>query len=114
MFNDPQFTRQMGGEYISEWTVGSQLGWMGLNGQMLTKGTILKIEKERLLQHNLFYPDKNEVMAIITYELFEQDGQTAVTIQEDFINPITAQEKSNSEEGWKAALTMVKELFEKK
>jgi len=113
MFNDPQFTRRMGGEYISDWKAGSSLQWMGLNGQMLTNGIILNVEKERRLQHSLFYPGKDDqVMAIIIYELSEQDGQTEVTIQEDFADPITEEEKADAVNGWKAALTMVKNLFE--
>jgi uncharacterized protein YndB with AHSA1/START domain len=114
MFIDAQFTRQMGGEYVSEWTVGSSLGWKGLNGQMLTSGTILKIEKERILQHNLFYPgENNEVMATITYELYEKGGKTTVAILEEFMRPITKDEQSDAEAGWQTALTMVKGLLEK-
>jgi hypothetical protein len=35
MFNDPVLTRQMGGEYVSDWKEGSSLGWKGLNGNCL-------------------------------------------------------------------------------
>ena len=53
VFTDPAITRQIGGEYVSDWKVGSSFGWKGLDGKMVTNGTILKIEPEKLLQHNL-------------------------------------------------------------
>ena len=114
MFVDPAFTRQMGGEYVSDWQVGSSLGWKGLNGQQLTNGVILKIETEVILQHSLFHSGTNSVMATITYELREHGEATTVNIQEEFSQPISEDELTASEEGWTAALNMVKELIEKK
>ena len=114
MFNNPKLTRQMGGEYVSDWKEGSSFGWKGLNGQLLTNGKILKIEKNVILMHSLFYPDINDgIMAIITYSLHEHNGQTTVSIKEDFTNPITDEEKAAAEQGWIAALTMAKQLLEK-
>lgn len=31
VFTDPSITQQMGGEYMSDWKVGSTLGWKGPN-----------------------------------------------------------------------------------
>ncbi len=113
MFNNPLLTRQMGGEYISDWKVGSSFGWKDTNGQMLTSGKILKIEQESVLQHSLFYPESNDsIMAIITYNLHESNGLTTVSIQEDFSSPINEVEREASEQGWIAALTIVKQLLE--
>ena len=114
MFVDPTFTRQMGGEYVSDWQVGSSLGWKGLNGQQLTNGIILKIEPRRLLQHSLFHAGTDAVMAIITYELREHGEATTVSIREEFSQPVSEEELNASEEGWAAALAMVKGLIEKK
>ena len=36
VFTDPVLTRQMGGEYVSEWEVGSSFSWKSLDGQILT------------------------------------------------------------------------------
>src|SRR5687768_13920664 len=71
VFTDPVLTRQMGGEYVSDWKVGSSLRWKGPDGRMLTNGTILNIEPEKLLQHNLFSSDASsagEITSVITYE----------------------------------------------
>ena len=53
VFTDPVLTRQMGGEYVSDWEVGSSLRWKGLDGKILTNGTIMKLKPEKLLQHTL-------------------------------------------------------------
>ena len=114
MFNDAAFTKQMGGEYVSDWKVGSSLSWKGINGNILTRGIISKIEPEKLLQHSLFLnPESESVIAVLTYELHENDGVTSVKIKEEFTSPITDQEYSDSIEGWSAALSATKELAEK-
>ena len=114
MFNDPEFTREMGGEYVSEWKVGSHLCWMGPEGVMFTDGRILKIVPCKLLQHTLFHPDSNEeLMSTITYELTEQGGSTTVKILEQFADPISEDEYEDSLGAWEAALDAVKELLSK-
>lgn len=35
-----------GGEYITDWKPGSSFGWKGINGQMLTYGTVLEVQQE--------------------------------------------------------------------
>ncbi|MES2328745.1 MAG: SRPBCC family protein [Bacteroidota bacterium] len=114
MFVNPVFTRQMGGQYISDWQVGSSFRWQALNGTLLTNGIILDIEAEKFLQHSLYYPEElDEVMARITYTLDEQDGKTILHITEEFTDPITERDYEDSIEGWDAALTMIKQLMEK-
>jgi uncharacterized protein YndB with AHSA1/START domain len=114
MFTNPAFTGQMGGEYVSDWKVGSALQWRSSSGQILTNGMILEIEQEKLLKHTLFAsPESSSVMATLTYELNEKDGCTCVQIREDFTNPITEQELLDSKEGWNAALSGAKEIAEK-
>jgi uncharacterized protein YndB with AHSA1/START domain len=113
MFVDPSFTKQMGGEYSSDWEPGSMLRWKA-NGQVITNGRILQIRKEQLLQHSLFYPDElDTAMAIITYTLREENGKTIVSITEEFIDPVTENEFKDSVEGWDSALQMIKQLLEK-
>jgi uncharacterized protein YndB with AHSA1/START domain len=116
MFTDPVLTRQMGGEYLSDWKVGSSFSWKGIDGEVLTHGTILKIEPERLLQHDLINPDapaSESILSVITYEFREQNGCTMILSREDFSHPINDEEYSAAMEGWDAALRSVKEIAEK-
>jgi len=114
MFTDPAFTGQMGGQYVSKWKVGSTLQWQNLNGQILTSGMILEIEPEKILKHTLFTsPDSSSVMATLAYTLSANGERTTIDIREDFVNPVTEQEYSDSIEGWNAALRGAKEIAEK-
>jgi uncharacterized protein YndB with AHSA1/START domain len=112
VFTDPTLTRQMGGEYVSNWKVGSAFGWKGLDGKMVTNGTIIKIEPEKLLQHNLF-SSVGSINSVITYEFDEKNRVTTVHAREDFTKPLTDEEYVDAAEGWDAALLAVKETAEK-
>ena len=112
VFTDPVLTRQMGGEYVSDWEVGSSLGWKGLDGKMLTNGTIMKIEPEKLLQHTfLILLDLRD--SVITYEFDEKNGVTTVHAREDFRDPIADKEYRDAAEGWDAALRALKDTAER-
>ena len=113
LFVDPELTRQMGGEYVSDWQVGSPIGFKGLDGKMLTNGLILKIEPEQLLQHKLFN-SVGSTDSIITYELHEQNERTTLHAREEFDHFVSGNEYADAVEGWNAALLMVKELAESK
>lgn len=116
VFTDPVLTRQMGGEYVTDWKVGSSFRWKSLDGQLLTNGSILKIEPEKLLQHNLVSTDAvsaGSILSVIMYEFHEQDGLTTLRAQEDFARPITDEEYDSAIEGWDAALQSVKEIAER-
>jgi uncharacterized protein YndB with AHSA1/START domain len=116
VFTDPVLTRQMGGEYVSDWKVGSSLRWKGPDGRMLTNGTILNIEPEKLLQHNLFSSDASsagEITSVITYELREQGQRTTLLAREEFLRPLDDAEYLDADEGWDAALLALKALAEK-
>lgn len=112
VFTDPILTRQMGGEYISEWEVGSSFGWRGLDGRMLTQGRIMKIEPGKLLQHTLL-DSIGATNSVITYELEEKDGVTVLHAREDFTNPIPEDEYADASEGWDAALQALKDIAER-
>ena len=116
VFTDPVLTRQMGGEYVSEWTVGSSFSWKGLDGQILTNGLILNIEPEKILQHKLLstdLPSPESVISVITYKFQEEKGYTTIRAREDFSHPVTEEEYAAALEGWNAALNSVKEIAEK-
>ena len=112
VFTDPILSRQMGGEYISKWEVGSSFRWRGLDGRMLTQGSIMKIEPEKILQHTLL----NSIGAtnsVITYELEKKDDITVLHAREDFTNPIPVDEYADASEGWDAALQALKDTAER-
>ena len=112
VFTDPVITRQMGGEYVSDWKVGSTFGWKASDGKMLTHGTILQIEPEKLLKHNLVNPD-DTVISEITYDLRQQNGRTILHARENFANPINDKEYVDAVDGWDAALVALRELAQK-
>jgi uncharacterized protein YndB with AHSA1/START domain len=112
VFTDPALTRQMGGEYISEWEAGSSFRWMGLDGNLLTNGTIMKIEPEKLLQHTLLN-SVGSTGSVITYEFDEKNGVTTIHAREDFTDPIPDKEYKDSAEGWQAALRALKDAAER-
>jgi uncharacterized protein YndB with AHSA1/START domain len=116
VFTDPVLTRQMGGEYVSEWKVGSHFSWKSLDGQILTNGSILKIHPEKILQHNLFSsdaPSKEIIVSVITYEFHEQNGLTTILAREEFSHPLNDEGLAAATEGWDDALQAVRAIAEK-
>lgn len=114
VFTDPIVTRQMGGEYVSGWKVGSSIGWKGQDGMFNTNGTILKIEIEKLLKHELLdLKDKNKLLSVITYE-FKEIGERTILITKEEINyEMTTDQIKDASDGWDLALNAVKETAEK-
>jgi uncharacterized protein YndB with AHSA1/START domain len=109
---DPALTRHMGGEYVSDWKVGSSFGWKAADGTMVTHGTILKIEPEKFLQHTLF-TSVGAIDSVIAYEFGENGHGTILHAQEDFSKSITDKEYADAMAGWDAALLGVKEIAER-
>ena len=110
VFTDPLASRQMGGEYVSDWKTGSSFGWKGSNGNMYTNGIILQIETGRFLQHNLFGPDNKTVISVITYQLSENNTFTSLRAREDLFYGMTDNEYEEASQGWAFALNAVKEI----
>jgi len=114
VFTNPTITKQMGGEYISDWKVGSDFGWKGVDGKMLTKGTILQFEPEQILQHNLFNPaDENKIMSVITYRLEDNDQFTILHAHEDLLYSMDDKTYQDAQEGWDIALNFLKQTAER-
>jgi len=94
VFTDPVVTRTIGGEYVSDWTVGGSFGWKGRDGTMRTSGTILDIEPGVRLQHSLFalHAPANQhtprVVSVITYTLLAEGECTILVGREDFTEPL--------------------------
>lgn len=114
-FVDPALSRKMGGEYVSEWEVGSPIAWKGLDGKMLTNGKILKIEPGKVLKHNLLKDVEGipTLASVITYEFRgRQDGKTTLLARESFAEAQDAKAFADAATGWDAALTKLKEVAE--
>ena len=114
VFTDATVTREIGGEYISDWTVGSSFGWKGLDGKLYTHGRVLEIQPLRMLKHNLSdMNDESRVLSIITYTFEESEGQTTLVATEELNYEISDEQLDAANEGWYLALRSVKELAEK-
>ncbi|MCC2631388.1 MAG: hypothetical protein K0S20_87 [Patescibacteria group bacterium] len=113
VFINPIVTRKMGGEYVSEWRLGSAIGWKSLDGTILTKGTILDIESEKTLSLGLIDPKTSEPLSNITYELREKYGKTTLLASEELTRSLTTPEYAAAVDGWNVALQALKEVAEK-
>ena len=112
-FTDPLITRQMGGEYITDWKVGNSLSWKGMDGNIYTNGIILQIEPAKILQHNLFNPDEAEkILSVITYRLDDNKGSTTLFAKEELTVEMTDEEFEQASESWGFALKLVKDKAE--
>jgi uncharacterized protein YndB with AHSA1/START domain len=114
VFADPAVSRQMGGEYVTDWKDGSPFGWKGADGKMRTNGKILDIINGKLLKHSLFSPEDNtSVISVVTYAFLNSNGRTTLSASEDLIQDITDKEYEDASEGWNTALLAVKQAAEK-
>jgi uncharacterized protein YndB with AHSA1/START domain len=113
VFTDPNLSRQMGGEYVTDWQQGSLIGWKNVDGDIVTQGTILKITPELLLQHNLLGPDGKTPVSVLTYKLFEKDEVTSLEAKEEFTMPLDDDDFTDVIMGWNMAINTIKEIAEK-
>ncbi|MBD1431483.1 hypothetical protein H8B06_01485 [Sphingobacterium sp. DN00404] len=78
----------------------------------LTNGTLLDLQPKRLIKHNLFEPNSETVMAVLTYEFQEKDGITLLTGKEELPQPLDTAAFDDASAGWKSALDLVKQIAE--
>jgi uncharacterized protein YndB with AHSA1/START domain len=106
-----------GVETRSDWRPGSELvhtgEWQGR--PYADKGTILRIEPPRLLEHTHWsdvsgLPDAPENYEVVTWMLDEADGGTRLTVAER--NLASEEAKALSEQSWRMVLDRLKELLE--
>ena len=107
----------MGADVKSDWKVGSPLTYTGTykDKPFEEKGVIKKIERNKLLQATHFSTtsgkeDKLENYALVTWELNEKDGATAVTVSQDGIS--TEKGVEGSKANWAAVLKGLKQTVE--
>ena len=107
-----------GTEVLSDWKEGSPLIFRGeWEGKPFEdKGNILKIEEEKLFQHNYWsgfsgLPDLPENYSIVTYQLEASKNHTILKLtQEGFANE---RARSHSEISWDIVLQRMIEILEK-
>ncbi len=118
---DPEQIKKylFGTETVSDWKVGSPITFSGVwDGKpYLDKGTILQIEKEKILKYNYWSSfsgteDMPENYANITYSLEDKNGETVFSIFQDSIK--TKETREHSEQNWKMVMNSLKELLEQK
>jgi uncharacterized protein YndB with AHSA1/START domain len=111
VFVRPELTRKMGGEYVSDWQVGSPFGFK-MGGDMVTHGMILALEPQQLLQHSLFGVDAATAISTVTYSLHADGDRTVLSGREELVDPLDDTDYADAVEGWKAALAAVKDTAE--
>jgi uncharacterized protein YndB with AHSA1/START domain len=101
----------------TDWAEGSSIVHRGeFKGKPYEdRGTIVRIEPERLLVHTHWSPisgrpDRPEHYQEVTWSLSKRDGKTRLTVGE--VNLPSEQAKAMSEQGWRAALGALKDLLE--
>lgn len=117
-FTEPEYTRKFGGEFVTDWNVGSSFGWRGIDGKMYTRGHILQIDPGKLLQYNIIRDSSKgnvgpSIFSTITYELHEDGEYTTLLAREEFVSSLTEQEYTLAGAAWFEALARVKEMAEK-
>ena len=106
-----------GTHVVTDWKEGSPIVWQGeWQGKAYEdKGTILKIEPERVLQYSHFsplsgQPDVPENYHTVTVELSGAGGQTHVSLAQD--NNASEEAREHSEQNWRMMLEGLKKLLE--
>jgi uncharacterized protein YndB with AHSA1/START domain len=116
---NPDMIKQymFGTDVVTDWKEGSPIVWQGeWQGKAYQdKGTILKIDQERVLQYSHFsplsgQPDVPENYHTVTIELSGQGRQTNVSLSQD--NNATEQDREHSEKNWQMMLEGLKKLLE--
>lgn len=101
----------------SEWKKGSPIRWTGEweGKQYEDKGTILEIEKNKLLKYNYRSsfspkPDTPENYHDVTYKLKDLGGKTEYTVIQEGAE--TKEAKEHSESNWGNVLSDMKRMLE--
>ena len=117
---DPEQIKKylFGTETTTDWRVGSPITFSGLweGKSYVDKGTILQLEKDKLLKYNYWSSfsgteDKPENYANITYALENHNGNTLFYLTQDRIK--TKEARDHSEQNWNMVLNSLKDLLEK-
>ena len=107
-----------GTQAVSDWKEGSSLEFKGEweGKKYLDKGIILKSEPEKLFQYTYLssfsnLPDLPENYSNVTYELYEENGETILNVKQE--NVANEAARQHSQKNWEYVLKTLKELLEK-
>jgi uncharacterized protein YndB with AHSA1/START domain len=107
-----------GTHVVSDWREGSPIVWKGewQGKHYEDKGTVLRIEPQRLLQFTHFSPlsglaDTPENYHRVTIEVSDEGPGTRVALAQD--NNLTEEARAHSEKNWETVLDGLKQLLEK-
>ena len=108
-----------GTQVVSGWKEGSSIVWKGEWQGMKSedKGTILKLEPQRMISYSHFSPlsgspDVPENYHTVTIELSRNKNGTLVTLTQD--NNPDEEARQHSEQNWGMMLSSLKKFLEKK
>lgn len=116
----PELVKQyfFGTNVESDWKKGGKIRWTGeWEGKPYEdKGTILDIEKEKLLKYNYYSafsgkPDVPENYSVITYKLVEMGGNTEYIVEQEGLE--TEDAARHSEQNWAQIMDGLRKLLEK-
>ena len=118
---DPEKIKQyiLASEVVSEWREGSPIVWKSeFHGKpFVIRGTVLRVESERLLEFEQSRPIFRASQAVrtsdyhrVTIELSDEGAGTHLSLTER--GSTTQRELAHSEGGWKLALGNMKALLE--
>lgn len=119
---DPQYIKEYmyGTTVICDWKVGKPIVFTGTwEGKPYEdKGTILKLEIEKVLQYNYWssfsgIPDIPENYTVVSFELKMLDNKTQLTLTQSHFPTQAMYEHSNSSNGWEEILNLVKKIVER-
>lgn len=117
---DPMAIRQymFGTNVLTDWEEDSPIIWEGdwQGKEYKDKGTLLKVEEEKVLQYSHFsplsgQPDKPENYHTVTISLSGGEGLTKVNLTQD--NNETEEARRHSEKNWQTMLEGLKEYVER-
>lgn len=106
----------MGAQVTADWREGGSITYEGeYNGKKYKdKGEIKKMEPGKVFQSTFLSgtkEDKPENYHLVTYNIWERDGKTMVTLSQDNIH--SEKELEHSTTNWKMVLEKLKEVLEK-
>lgn len=114
VFVNPSLTRQLGGEYVTEWEEGSMIEWKDTNGVVQTKGTILQLIPEKRLKLQLEdMVNAGEILSTISYDFEDHSTFMRLVIEETIHYPISNEEYHDASQGWKEVLFAIADVAEK-
>jgi uncharacterized protein YndB with AHSA1/START domain len=115
VFVNPALTRQLGGQYETDWIPGSRFRWIDLQGNAQAEGTVVRCIPEKLLElqyHDISHTD--DILNNITYELMAtRPAFTTLAISETIHYPVSDEDYTASENAWKDILSAIADIAEK-